>query len=619
MYHPTLQAYKAIVESSPYPVYLCMGQDMIIALANKATLKAWGKDESVLGKPISEALPELKDQPFENLLKQVYLTGEAFYSKDHRADIEINGTLKTFYFNFSYQPFRDDEYKVSGVFCFATDVTDMVVANKAVEEGKRNLNNLIMQAPVAMCIIKGSPFKADIFNDPFLELTARTRADFESRLYWEVLSEAAKVYSPIADEVIKTGIAFHGKNHKVPLIKNGVEDIRTIDFVYEPIKNEDDIVYAIMIICFDVTEIKSSEEKSAMLAAIVDSTEDAIISKTLDGYITSWNKAAENLFGYTSNEMIGQSISKIIPADRSYEEVRILERLNNGERVEHYETKRVRKNNQSIDISLTISPIKDSAGSIIGISKIARDISEKKQEEQRKNDFLNIASHELKTPLTSVRAYVQLLLAKTSKDEDKFLYDSLSRVEKQIKRMTALAHNILDNSMFQQGRFELEMKPFELQHLLNDIINDAKLMSPNHQFKLLNSEDMHILGDQNRIGQVMENLISNSIKYSPLDTAITIDYQKINGFAKISVSDEGVGISKDDQNKLFQRFYRVSNEKIKNVSGFGIGLFLVAEILEAHKSKIFLDSEENIGSTFSFALPLAVNNDTTGEEMLLTV
>lgn len=619
MYQPTLQAYKAIVEASPYPVYLCMGQDMIIALANKATLKAWGKNESVLGKPLSEALPELKGQPFENLLKQVYLTGEAFYAKDHRADIEINGTLKTFYFNFSYQPFRDEECQASGVFCFATDVTDLVLANKAVEEGKRNLYNLIMQAPVAMCTIKGSPFKVDIVNDPFLELTARTRADFESKLYWEVLSEAAKVYSPIADEVFKTGIAFHGKNHKVPLIRHGVEDIRIIDFVYEPIKNEDDIVYAIMIICFDVTEIKNSEEKSAMLAAIVDSTEDAIISKTLDGHITSWNKAAENLFGYTSGEMIGQSISKIIPIDRKFEEVKILERLNRGEKVEHYDTKRLRKDDQLIDISLTISPIRNIAGSIIGISKIARDISEQKQEEQRKNDFMNIASHELKTPLTSVSAYIQLLLAKTNKEDDKFLFDSLSIVERQIKRMTSLAHNILDNSRFQHGKFELEMKPFDIQCLLNDIINDAKLMSPRHQFKLLNCEDIHVLGDQYRITQVMENLISNSIKYSPFNTSITIDYQKVNGFAKISVSDEGVGISKIDQNKLFQRFYRVSNEKIKNVSGFGIGLFLVAEILEAHKSKIFLDSKENTGSTFYFALPLAVNDDTIRENTLLAI
>jgi len=602
MYQPTLEVYKTIINESPNPVYLCMGPGLIIALANKATLNAWGKNESVLGKPFPEALPELKGQPFESLLKQVYLTGKAFYSKAHQADIEINGCMETFYFDFSYQPFMGEQNEIKGVFCFATDVTGLVLANKATEKAEKNLHDLILHAPVAICIATGPLFKTEVVNDAFLSLLNKNRADFEGKQFWGAVGEGAAVYSPVCDHVFEKGAPFRQKNHRISFKKNGIENIRVIDFVYEPIKNEDQVVYAVMIIGFDVTEIRASEEKSAMLAAIVESTDDAIISKTMDGYVTSWNPAAEKMFGYGPGEMIGQSILKIIPGELQHEEANILLRLNRGERMDLYDTKRLTKSHQVVEVCLTISPIKDNTGRIIGISKIARDITYRKQEEQRKSDFISIAGHELKTPLTSAKAHVQLLLEKASNSKDKFLVDSLARVEKQMKRMTSLVYNILDNSRFEHKPFEVDIKAFNLHTLLLDIIKDARSLSPNHEFKLLNSKSIMVLGDHDRIAQVMENLVSNSIKYSPGNTCISIDYQKKDGFTKVSVSDEGVGISKNDQKRLFQRFYRVSNEKMKHVSGFGIGLFIVAEILDAHQSKIFLESDENIGSKFYFSL-----------------
>ena len=190
--------------------------------------------------------------------------------------------------------------------------------------------------------------------------------------------------------------------------------------------------------------LQLAEERSAMLAAIVDSSDDAIISKNLNGVVTSWNLSAQRIFGYSAEEMIGESIMKLIPKDRAEEEPKILSVLKSGQRVDHFETQRVTKQGRLIDVSLTISPVKNTTGKIIGLSKIARDITDKKLEEQRKNDFIAIASHELKTPLTSVRSYIQLALAKARNSSDAFTENILSRAEVQTTRMVAMIHDFLD-------------------------------------------------------------------------------------------------------------------------------------------------------------------------------
>ena len=369
-----------------------------------------------------------------------------------------------------------------------------------------------------------------------------------------------------------------------------------------PLKNDAEEIYGGLIIALDITEFKHAEEKSAKLAAIIDSSDDAIISKTLEGIITSWNDSAQRIFGYTADEMIGQSILKIIPDDRKEEEPAILSRLSKGERVEHFETKRLAKNGNIVDLSLTISPVKDKQGNIIGVSKIARDITEKKQEEMRKNDFIAMVSHELKTPLTSMKSYIQVLLAKAQKEGNSFDTNALMRADVQAKKMTAMIHDFLSLARLEEGKIWLNKSQFSLHPLIEEIANDAKFLTSNHNIQLQDCEEIILYADRDKIGQVLMNLLSNAIKYSPRGGNITIGCEKLSGKTKIYVSDEGVGINPDDQKRLFERFYRSKNEKVKTISGFGIGLYLVAEILKYHDSKIEVDSTEGKGSTFYFFL-----------------
>lgn len=481
----------------------------------------------------------------------------------------------------------------------------------------------------------------------------------------------------------------------------------------------------------DITDKKESEKGIAWLASIVQSSDDAIISKTLDGFITSWNPAAEKLFGYTAKEMIGQPITRLIPDDRLDEEVYIVDRIRKGELVDHFHTVRQTKNRGLIDISLTISPIKDSKGKITGASKIARDITKSKLEEEalrqseqylnelanamsqlawiaepggrvlyfndriaeytgaeklvdgtwhwkrlihpddlsstfadlklaianrtvfvkehrlqmkdgkfrwhlsriipyrnegaqvskwigtatdiddikqlalRKDDFLSVASHELRTPITSIKAYSQLLMNTYRNSGDEFLKNALTKVEIQANKMTKLVTDFLKLSKIESGKLQLNKETFCINDLVREIVADIQLIAVNHKIIVQEQDRTNVTADKERIAQVLANFLNNAIKYSPGADRVYVDIKRLNSHVSVSVTDKGVGIKPEEHAKIFERFYRAeSNSKIP-FSGFGIGLYISAEIIQRHDGKIGVNSEEGRGSTFYFTLPQA--------------
>lgn len=376
-----------------------------------------------------------------------------------------------------------------------------------------------------------------------------------------------------------------------------------VDFV--PLFDDDNKVYAGLVIAQDISDVKKAEERSAKLASIVESSDDAILSKSLESVITSWNKGAEHMFGYTEAEMVGQSILKLIPEDRQDEEPMIISRLKKGERVEHFETKRVTSDGKQIDVSLTISPIFDAAGTVIGISKIARDISEQKLDEQRKNDFIGMASHELKTPLTSLSALIQVLNMKLRTSEDPFVPSALEKATTQVRKMTGMINGFLNISRLESGKLQIDKRPFELNGLVSEMISEIRLGVASHTFIFEPAGDLQIDADPDKVGSVISNLLSNAVKYSPKGKLVTIRTEVVDKEVQVSVQDEGMGIKPNDMPHLFDRYYRVSSEHTRNISGFGIGLYLSAEIIHHHGGRIWAESEKGVGSTFYFTLPLA--------------
>ena len=360
--------------------------------------------------------------------------------------------------------------------------------------------------------------------------------------------------------------------------------------------------------------LDADETQNALLAAIVNASDDTIVSKTLNGIITSWNAAAERMFGYSRDEAIGRHISLIIPPSRMLEEDYIISQILAGQKVEHLETIRLAKDGREIPISLSVSSIRDSQGIVIGASKIARDISAQREAEtvaerfyeqlreldRQKDTFIGLASHELRTPLTSISGYLQIL---NRVNKDNACQKYIDKALLQVKKMSDLVNGLLEFSRIETGRMRLSKTEFELQELIDESVVSVFPMQGKHKIVLKKTaNECVVYADRKRIGQVLTGLLVNAIKYSPDRHEITLLLRPGKKTVKVGVKDEGVGIAAANLDQIFTRFYR-SDETAPHISGLGIGLYLAREIINRHQGKLWAESEPGKGSTFWLSLP----------------
>ncbi len=358
-----------------------------------------------------------------------------------------------------------------------------------------------------------------------------------------------------------------------------------------------------VIIQNDITQRRQADQTKDLLAAIVESSDDAIVGQTLEGIITSWNPGAEKLYGFTPREIIGQPILKIVPEDKKEEFYQIMEVARIGGSIDHLETVRKHRDSRRIDISLTLSPIVDSSGQIIGVSGISRDISVQKELERRKDAFIGMASHELKTPITTLKAFTQLLMQLENKRKGNF-FKYLSKMDEELNRLAELVTELLDLSKIQVGRLELIKEKFDLDEMIFDTVENVQDITKKHKIQVDGKSEKILFGDKRRINQVLTNLLTNAIKYSPKADRVIVKVVPSNNKVTISITDFGIGIAKKHQLRIFDRFYRAAGANEKTFPGLGIGLYISSEIIERHGGRIWVESIKRKGSTFSFALPL---------------
>jgi PAS domain S-box-containing protein len=533
----------------------------------------------------------------------------------------------------------------------------------------------------------------------------------------------------------------------------------------------------------DISDKILEESKQAVLAAIVESSDDAIISKNLNGIIVSWNAGAERIFGYKEEEVVGKSITILIPPSRLQEEEHIITQIRAGKKVDHFETIRLAKSGKEIPISITVSPVKDNYGNIVGASKIARDISEQVEAQKvikqnshnlellnsigriilenldvksllqqvtdattkitgaafgaffynttdvdgdpfmlytlsgaerstfdkfgmprktnlfkhtfvdskvvrrddvtqdpeygqlgphfgmpeghlkitsylavpvfstagqvigallfghpepgvfkaehediigsiaaqaaialensklfeevkalssKKDEFIALASHELKTPLTTIKGFLQIIAKKNQDTVGKMFVDkSLHQVE----RLSALISDLLDVSKIEAGKLQFQNEPLDIVQLVKDVMETFPYTNKSHQIIFDDPQGQFIVvGDRQRLEQVVINLLTNAIKYSPKANKVYVGMKIEGALITVTIKDEGIGLKEEHLTKIFNRFYRA--EGVGNVSGLGIGLYLTKEIIDRHNGTILVNSEYGKGSEFLFSLPL---------------
>jgi PAS domain S-box-containing protein len=413
-----------------------------------------------------------------------------------------------------------------------------------------------------------------------------------------------------------------------------------------------------------------AERAQAHLAAIVDSSEDGIVSKTLEGIVTSWNKAAERLFGYTAQEMIGQSITKIIPPESQHEETEILAKIRAGERIERYEAVRIHKDGHRLYISLTISPVRDASGTIVGAAKIAHDITQARLDEQAlqqelqarkaaeaalrdsearlkqvitereqllqseryarseaerlshiKDEFLATLSHELRTPLNAIQGWATLLRQPNIKPEDRDR--GLEAIDRNVRAQAQIVSDLLDMSRIVSGKIHLEVQRISLHEVIHDAIEAVRASAEAKKLQirtLLDSRVGLVRGDPNRLQQILWNLLSNAVKFTPSGGHIQVILERVDSHVEVVVEDTGIGIAPEFLPYVFERFRQADSATTRRHGGLGLGLSIVKTLVELHGGSVRVKSAgENQGTSFIFALPVSTVTDRDVERQRLPV
>ncbi len=401
-------------------------------------------------------------------------------------------------------------------------------------------------------------------------------------------------------------------NHTLLIAKDGTE--RPIDDSASPIRNAEGQIKGVVLIFRDISERRRAERTRLRLGAIVESSEDAIFSKDLNGILTSWNRGAEQLYGYSAEEVIGKSVSLLFPPERAEEHAEIMERLKRGERIEHYQTIRLRKNGQRFEASVSLSPLKDESGRIIGASDITRDISERarlyeqlQEADHRKDEFLATLAHELRNPLAPIRNALEIM--RLAGDSKTTLDQVRTIMERQLQQMVRLIDDLLDVSRIGRGKLTLRTERVDLAGVVRRALEISRpvIEASGHELTVRQpDEPLLVEADVARLVQVFSNLLNNAAKYTERGGRITLTVERQGSDAVVNVQDTGVGISAEHLPHVFEMFAQVDRSIDRSQGGLGIGLTLVKRLTELHGGSVSAHSDgPNKGSVFSVRLPLA--------------
>ncbi|WP_294231857.1 ATP-binding protein [Chryseobacterium sp. sg2396] len=721
-----------ILQQSGDPTAMYTGPEFTIQFANNAILAIWGKDESVIGHRFENALPEMKGQPFADLLKQVWESKEIYEANEMPATLDIHGEPITSYFNFTFKPILNKEGDIYCILHTAKDVTELIRTRDAVlekerkeeeikkelrasNEGLRSNNqelytlnkeytvtneklgasnkiiqdlnlqikkennellsgnrkfqdditnlgdlnknlasrnqelkdlndtitqlnnklsesdisftNLIDQAPVAIMLLKGDDFVITMINDAMLALIEKDYSVIGKSLF-EVLPELKG--QPAAEMLIKTyRMGTPNSDHSNPVILNrdGQFEERYFTFNYTPFIEDGKVTGVIDMAVEVTTQVMAIQERESIiieksvleetlrkseqrLQGILETMAEGVGVIDATGQLVYANPMAQQILGLSESKIKERTYD-----DPKWQNLRLDGTLLPSEEhpmsimmstqkpVYDHEVGVKAPERDIMYISINAAPLFDDEGNLTGGIGTFMDVTTRRMITQGKEDFISIASHELKTPVTALKASLQLLQRSHDRLPPESRAKLLDQSIKSLDKLSGLINSLLDTSRIEQGQLKLDKRPFTISELFDDCCSNFSQITDQ---EIIFEGDIYeqVMADNQQIGQVMINFISNAIKYAPESKQVIITAKKISDHEiKISVRDQGPGIPKEKLEHLFKRYYR-TNYHGQKFTGLGLGLFISGDIIKEHGGRIGVESEEGKGSEFWFTLPI---------------
>jgi len=599
---------SVLFSKAPVAMSLVIGDEFIINSANPQILELWGRDESVIGKPLFEALPEIKSQGFIEIFDHVYKKGETFNGNRWSVFLEKYGSYEEHFFNFIYAPVYNDHQKIIGVSIVATEVTDQVVSEQKLKESEYRFEDLIKQSDYSIAIYRSEDLLIELANEPMLKTWGKDKSVIGMKLEDALPELEGQPFIGILKDIFRTGKTYTATEDKVELVVDGKLQTFYYNFSYKPLKNSAGEVYAIHNMAVNVTDlveartkIQESEKKYRDLA---DSMPQFVWTCDKNGKITYMNDSWYKYMGFSKDDDVNEAIEKIIKPEVYPEVLKVWdESVKTGKpfEVEYEFLDPQNPDTYRWFLGRAVANI-DEKGEIKQWIGTFTDIDDFKQLQAQKDNFLGIASHELKTPLTSLKLYTQFIEQNLNKQSDTRNAEVARRMNHQIDKLTDLVNDLLDVTKIQKGKIQLNESEFDFDQLVDEIIAEQQ-MTARHRILFNHYKIGNVTADRHRISQVMSNLISNAIKYSPDADKIEVSTDLQDNTIKFSVKDFGIGIPENKLQKVFEQYYRVNETKEHTFPGLGLGLFISSEIIKRTGGRIYVHSIEGNGSEFCFEIP----------------
>lgn len=639
-----------VLQSSTAPTAILFGESLIVQFANQGMLNVWGKEASIVGMPLFEAVPDLASADLPTLLQRLDQSADSTLPRDTIVHSKVDATSKhPALYSFHFEVIAQGSGETTCILCTARQTTceqpaqrliselesgnelfkkemrlplegrytndsDLEASMTLLSESREHMRTIIEQAPVGIAMLKGPAHVIEIANPAILHIWGRQGADVIGLPHRQARPEliGQPVYEWL-DQVYATGKRKTNNEFTVSLSHNGGLRQAIVNSIYQPIFAADGQVTGVLVILEEITEQvlarRKNEKDQHMLNLALDAGQLATFYYEPESNLFAGNHLLHTWFGLAQAGQIdlSEALTAIIDEDRQRVTDAIRDSLSNESTGSYAIDYRIKAAHDAPErmVQARGQVLYDTAGRPVSLNGTLRDITEQKKDEQRKDDFIGMVSHELKTPLTSLKAYLQLMQrAADEKTATMNRHNALDKSLRQVENMTNMINGFLNVSRLDAGKMVLNRADFSLKMLFAELQEEVLHTIQSHRIVFEALEDVVVYADREKISQVIYNLVGNAVKYSPAGSHIDLRYKIVDSaWLQILVSDEGMGIAPDDQEKIFERYHRVKGSKMGSIAGFGIGLYLCREIMSLHGGTIAVQQSDEQGTIFQLLLP----------------